>query len=169
MAEILGINPGWLSHGVGELKLKSPNAAQRAEWILAMEEDKTTNDVLFFQMDEVAEMENSTSSILIACPAPHSKMTYATRVKDNTMTSQYGRSYPEDCIIFVDPERAKEAKNGDRVIALIDGENGQKIPTFKQYGDADGQRYLQSINPQYPIITKPFEVIGLVIGMWIPE
>jgi SOS-response transcriptional repressor LexA len=102
---------------------------------------------------------------LIPCPTNHSPNTFATRVKDNTMTAQYGRSYPEGCIIFIDPDRASEAQSGDRVYALIDG----KIPSFKQFGEADGERYLQSINLQYPIITKPFEIKGLVIGCWIPE
>lgn len=102
---------------------------------------------------------------LIPCPADHGPNTFATRVKDNTMTAQYGRSYPEGCIIFIDPDRANEAKSGDRVYALIEG----KIPSFKQYGEADGEHYLQSINLQYPIITRSFEIKGLVIGCWIPE
>jgi SOS-response transcriptional repressor LexA len=101
----------------------------------------------------------------IPCPAPHSPSTFATRVNDNTMTAQYGRSYPEGSIIFIDPERAEEAKNGDRVYAMIEG----TIPSFKQFGSTDGQRYLQCINLQYPIITREFKVAGLVIGMWTPE
>lgn len=102
---------------------------------------------------------------LIPCPGDHGPNTFATRVKDNTMTAQYGRSYPEGSIIFIDPDQAKEAKSGDRVFAVIEG----TIPSFKQYGESDGQRYLQSINLQYPIITRPFEIKGLVIGCWIPE
>jgi SOS-response transcriptional repressor LexA len=101
----------------------------------------------------------------IPCPTDHGDHTFATRVKDNTMTSQYGRSYPEGSIIFIDPDRANEAQSGDRVLAMIEG----TIPTFKQYGEADGERYLQSINLQYPIITREFEITGLVIGMWMPE
>ncbi len=102
---------------------------------------------------------------LIPCPTNHGPNAFATRVKDNTMTAQYGRSYPEGSIIFIDPDRANEAQSGDRVYALIEG----KIPSFKQYGEADGEHYLQSINLQYPIITRPFEIKGLVIGCWIPE
>jgi SOS-response transcriptional repressor LexA len=101
----------------------------------------------------------------IMCPIPHGPKTFATRVNDNTMTGQYGRSYPEGSIIFIDPERVDDVKNGDRVYAMIEG----TIPTFKQFGNSDGQRYLQSINLQYPIITREFNVIGLVIGMWTPE
>jgi SOS-response transcriptional repressor LexA len=104
-------------------------------------------------------------STLIPCPADHGPNTFATRVKDNTMTAQYGRSYPEGSIIYIDPDRAHEAQPGDRVFAIIEG----KIPSFKLYGEADGERYLQSINLQYPIITREFEIKGLVIGMWMPE
>lgn len=101
----------------------------------------------------------------IICPIPHSSKTFATRVKDNTMTAQYGRSYPEGSIIFIDPDRATEAKSGDKVYAMIEG----RIPSFKQYGNSDGQRYLQCINLQYPIITREFDIVGLVIGTWTPE
>jgi SOS-response transcriptional repressor LexA len=102
---------------------------------------------------------------LIPCPANHGPNTFATRVKDNTMTAQYGRSYPEGSIIYIDPDLADTAQSGDRVFAIIEGE----IPSFKLYGEADGQQYLQSINLQYPIITREFKITGLVIGMWIPE
>lgn len=108
---------------------------------------------------------NMINPLRIVCPIPHSAKTFATRVKDNTMSAQYGRSYPEGSIIFIDPERAVEAKSGDRVYAIIEG----KHPSFKQFGEADGQRYLQSINLQYPIITREFKISGLVIGMWMPE
>lgn len=106
-----------------------------------------------------------TTANKIICPVSHGPNTFATRVKDNTMTAQYGRSYPEGSIIFIDPDQAHKAKSGDRVFALIEG----TIPTFKLYGETDGERYLQSINLQYPIITREFEITGLVIGMWMPE
>lgn len=169
MAIALRVSPEWLSSGEGvmlEPRRTFPEVEQRQKWLLGLEDDEVqSNDVLFIEMDDIVDIENSQASTLISCPTKHSNMAYATRVKDNTMTAQYGRSYPEGSIIFVDPERAKEAKNGDRVIAIIEG----KIPTFKQYGEADGQRFLQPINLQYPSITREFEIVGLVIGLWIPE
>ena len=103
---------------------------------------------------------------LVPCPAKHGPNTFAARVKDNTMTAQYGRSYPEGSIIYIDPDQTNAAQPGDRVYALIEG----RTPSFKQYGIADdNQEFLQSINLQYPIITKAFEIKGLVIGMWMPE
>lgn len=115
--------------------------------------------------DQVICIDEAHRSTLIPCPTEHGPNTFATRVKDNTMTAQYGRSYPEGSIIFIDPDRAHEAQPGDRVFAIIEG----RIPSFKLYGEADGERYLQSINLQYPIITREFEIKGLVIGMWVPE
>jgi SOS-response transcriptional repressor LexA len=123
------------------------------------------NTVPLVDWKQLTEPKAHEIAPLIPCPTAHGPNTFATRVKDNTMTAQYGRSYPEGCIIFIDPDRADKAQPGDRVYALIEG----KIPSFKQYGDADGERYLQSINLQYPIITRPFEIKGLVIGCWIPE
>lgn len=162
MAKALRVSPEWLSTGEGEMLNTSKSAQGQQAFI---DGSSRNSDVIFVEMEEIIDIQNSRRSVLIPCPTEHSTSTYATRVKDNTMTAQYGRSYPEGSIIFVDPERANEAQNGDRVVAVIEGE----IVSFKQYGEADGQRYLQPINIQYPSITKPFEIIGLVIGLWIPE
>jgi SOS-response transcriptional repressor LexA len=162
MAKALRVSPEWLSTGEGEMLNADKPAQGQQDFI---DGSSRNSAVIFVEMDEVINIQNSRSSVLIPCPTEHSASSYATRVKDNTMTAQYGRSYPEGSIIFVDPERASEAQNGDRVVAIIEGE----IVSFKQYGEADGQRYLQPINIQYPSITKPFEIIGLVIGLWIPE
>jgi SOS-response transcriptional repressor LexA len=127
------------------------------------EEDKST--VPLIEWNQLTDPSAKKLATFIPCPTSHGPNTFATRVKDNTMTAQYGRSYPEGSIIYIDPDRAHEAKPGDRVFAIIEG----KIPSFKLYGEADGERYLQSINLQYPIITRQFEITGLVIGMWMPE
>lgn len=126
-------------------------------------EDKLT--VPLIDWDMLTDPRAQKLATLIPCPTNHGPNTFATRVKDNTMTAQYGRSYPEGSIIYIDPDRAEEARPGDRVFAMIEGE----IPSFKLYGEADGERYLQSINLQYPIISRPFEISGLVIGMWMPD
>jgi SOS-response transcriptional repressor LexA len=124
-----------------------------------------TLTVPLIEWNQLTDDRASSLSPLIPCPSQHGPKTFATRVKDNTMTAQYGRSYPEGSIIYIDPDKAHEALPGDRVLAIIEG----KIPSFKLYNEADGERYLQSINLQYPIITREFEIIGLVIGMWMPE
>lgn len=98
------------------------------------------------------------------CPANHSASTYALRVWGDSMTAPYGRSYPEGMIIYVDPE--KEAVSGDRVIARV---NGDYDVNFKQLIIEGSRRYLKALNPNWPIITDEFEVIGKVIGAYMEE
>ncbi|MEL7453352.1 MAG: XRE family transcriptional regulator [Pseudomonadota bacterium] len=100
------------------------------------------------------------------CPAPkYSENTYALVVRGDSMTAPFGRSYPNGCIIFVDPE-IRGVSNGDRVIAKI---VGQPEVTFKQFVEEDGRRFLKPLNPAYPVITDEFRVIGKIIGAWQPE
>jgi len=148
---------GWLDtdHRTGNTNKVSDN----------IEHHQINKGVPLLNWDQLTNENSKKLATTIPCPTEHGPNTFATRVKDNTMTAQYGRSYPEGSIIFVDPDRAHETRSGDRVLALIEG----KIPSFKLYGEADGERYLQSINLQYPIITRQFEIKGLVIGVWIPE
>jgi SOS-response transcriptional repressor LexA len=100
----------------------------------------------------------------ILCAAPHSTSSYALKVEGNTMQSSQGKSYPEGAFIFIEPEH--NAQNGDKIIAkILDG----NIYTFKQLAVDAGMQYLQSLNLQYPPITREFEIVGTVIGTWIPE
>lgn len=75
-----------------------------------------------------------------------------------------GRSYPEGTIIYVDPGRTP--MSGERVLARIDI---SREFTFKTFRAEDGRRWLQPSNPQYPAIFEPFQVVGTVVGSFIPE
>lgn len=157
LAGALGVTFGYLVNGEGS-----------SEEIITTNYDHLMNDLHTVPLLEWHYLVSGLECVnppRIPCPTQHGPNTFATRVNDNTMTAQYGRSYPEGSIIFIDPDMADQAKNGDRVYAMIEG----TIPSFKQFGSADGQHYLQCINLQYPIITKAFEIKGLVIGMWMPE
>lgn len=103
----------------------------------------------------------------MACSAAHSASTFALRVRGDSMTAPHGnsRTYPEGCIIFVDPER-RAPVNGERVVAQLDGSNEV---TFKVYKNEDGRQWLQPLNPSHEPIREPFHVIGLVIGKWEDE
>lgn len=102
----------------------------------------------------------------LPCPVRHSPRTYALRVRGDSMTSPHGgRSYPEGSVIFVDPER-RSPYSGQRVVALRTDSNEA---TFKTYKNEDGRQWLHPINPTYPTIFDPFEVLGIVIGAWMPE
>lgn len=94
---------------------------------------------------------------------PHA---YALRVVGDSMTAPYGRSYPDGCIIFVDPDYP--VTNGCRVIA--------KVPTtdeatFKCYVEDAGKKYLMPLNTRYEKIEITTEMIlcGVVRGSFMPE
>lgn len=101
------------------------------------------------------------------CPVTHSERTYALRVRGDSMTAPHGnsRSYPEGCIVFVDPMR-KSPVNGARIIAKLDGSDEVTFKIFKQ---EDGRIWLQPINPMHQPIVDHFRVLGTVIGKWEDE
>lgn len=103
----------------------------------------------------------------LECPTSSSDRTYALRVRGDSMTAPHGnaRSYPEGCIIFVDPLR-KSPVNGARIIAKLDGSDEVTFKVFKQ---EDGRIWLQPINPMHQPITDQFKVLGTVIGKWEDE
>lgn len=103
----------------------------------------------------------------LPCPAAHSQGTFALRVRGDSMTAPHGnsRTYPEGCIIFVDPER-KNPVNGDRIVACLEGSHEV---TFKIYKNEDGRQWLQPLNPSHEPIREAFHVLGTVIGKWEPE
>lgn len=103
----------------------------------------------------------------IECPSSHSERTYALRVRGDSMTAVHGnsRTYPQGCIIFVDPLR-KSPVNGERIIAKLEGSDEVTFKVFKQ---EDGRTWLQPINPTHDKLTEPFKVLGTVIGKWEDE
>jgi SOS-response transcriptional repressor LexA len=94
--------------------------------------------------------------------------TYALRVKGDSMISNNPgeKSYPEGCIIYVDPD--KEVTNGCRVVARI---HANEEATFKKYSEDAGKRYLRPLNKDYePIImTEEMHICGVVVGSWMDE
>jgi SOS-response transcriptional repressor LexA len=101
------------------------------------------------------------------CPVAHSASTYALRVRGDSMTAPTGnvRSYPEGCIIFVDPAK-RSPVNGQRIIAKLDGSDDV---TFKVFKNEDGRIWLQPLNPMHTPIHDRFWVLGTVIGKWEDE
>lgn len=98
------------------------------------------------------------------CPVNHSGSTYALRVRGDSMTAPTGagRTYPEGCFIFVDPEK-RSPVNGDRIVARL--EDSDEV-TFKIYKNEDGRQWLQPLNPHHEPIREKFRVLGTVLGKW---
>jgi SOS-response transcriptional repressor LexA len=101
----------------------------------------------------------------LPCPVTHGPDTFALRVRGDSMTAPYGRTYPEGCIIFVDPD-LRSPDNGQRVLAKLSASDDV---TFKAYKEEDGRRWLQPLNPTHQPIREPFKVLGTIIGKWEDE
>lgn len=93
---------------------------------------------------------------------PHGSRAFALRVRGDSMTAPHGKSYPEGCIIIVEPER-RSPVNGERIVAKLQGSNEV---TFKVFKEEDGRRWLHPLNPSHEPIRQPFSVLGTVIGKW---
>lgn len=166
-AAVLGVSQQWLATGEGPMAAAvAPSGSSNVEpgpdvkgrvplvsWVQAGAWCEACTPV------DVSEVER-----WLDCPVPHSKSTFVLRVRGDSMTAPTGnaRTYPEGCLIFVDPER-RTPVNGDRIVACLVGSNEV---TFKVFKDEDGRRWLQPLNPSHEPIREPFKVLGTVIGKW---
>ncbi|WP_051560194.1 helix-turn-helix domain-containing protein [Marinobacterium jannaschii] len=83
----------------------------------------------------------------VIAPKKLPKNCYALRVVGDSMTAPYGPSFPDGCIIIVDP--TKQPENKSFVVAR---QEGSDEATFKQLAIEGGTRYLKPLNQQYPLI-----------------
>jgi len=78
------------------------------------------------------------------------------------------QTYPDRCIIFIDPTLADKVEHMDVVAATLP-DSGNAF-TFRRLQIEAGQQYLVPINPQFPpMIDRPFKIIGKVIGGLLPQ
>lgn len=95
----------------------------------------------------------------------NSEHTFALRVTGDSMTARFGKSYPEGCIVFVDPDQ-RNPENGDRIVAKLAGSDEVTLKVFTQEA---GRRWLRPLNDSYPPIYDEFTVVGKVVGKWEDE
>lgn len=162
IADALGVETRWLVTGRGEFGGKKISG----EDIHFIENSKVPVVNLKELRKSGAALRIPETSKFIPCPAEHGPRTFAARVESGAMSTPFGdRTYPEGSIIFVDPDRADIAP-GDRVVARILSSGGY---CFKVLQEEAGRQFLSSLNPAFPPISEPFEIIGKVIGKWEPE
>jgi SOS-response transcriptional repressor LexA len=86
---------------------------------------------------------------------------YALRVRGDSMENPRGMpTFPDGCIIIVDPSRA--ADPGRFVVARLDD---TAEATFKQLVEDAGRRYLKPLNPQYDML--PVTKTTSLCGVWV--
>jgi len=175
LAQWLGVRREWLEYGV------QPKETHQESGINAKEAGSSTHPtgrafgkvplISWIQAGTwnkfTSNFENIQVESWLSCPVPISQSGYALKVRGDSMTNPGpGKSYPEGCIIFVDPELKPTI--GDRIIASIPRANEA---TFKILVEDAGVKYLRSANPQYPILPITGETLinGKVIGTFIPE
>jgi SOS-response transcriptional repressor LexA len=170
IATALGVTVDWLELGDGEVDLLSGESRSLgyANTIQGPDNRGFVPVISWVQAGEWADAEDNfqpgEADEFLPCPVAHGMSTFALRIVGDSMTSPTGRSYPEGATIFVDPDQRGGVTTGDRVVAKINGESAVTFKVFIQEGD---RRYLKPLNPQYPIITDEFRVLGKVIGMWL--
>lgn len=161
IAEALGTSPEYLQTGHGPMHAQ-PHSSNVEPGPDTRGSVPLISWVQAGQWCEACEPLPASSDTYLPCPVAHSRSTFALRVKGDSMTAPHGRSYPEGCIIYVDPER-RSPINGDRIIACLD--EGSKV-TFKVYKNEDGRQWLLPLNPQHPPMHERFTVLGTVLGKW---
>lgn len=82
---------------------------------------------------------------------------FALRIEGDSMTSPYGRSYPDGSIAIFNAGN-RNPSNGELVLAKI---NGSDEITFKKYVTDAGNTWLAPLNPNYPTLHVEFRVLAV--------
>ena len=169
LANVLKVNPNWLSTGQGEMTAK-PTIAELQAKINEMQGKvdgvelanpiklvPVINEVQAGRFTEIGDDDFDEWE-----PAHHADGDYWLKIKGDSMTPDFNQGD----LILVSRERVPTT--GNYVVALL--ANDEKA-TFKKYRECfndDGEQYheLIALNSFYPSIDsriKPFEVIGVVL------
>lgn len=158
-ARVLNVDPDWLATGKGRKRKELPNTSPAPS---VKGEVPVISWVQAGTWNEAMDCERQDDLNYLPCISNHSECSFALRVRGDSMTAPYGKTYPEGCIIFVDPE-IRMPSSGDRIIAKV---NGEPEVTFKVFMKEGEKIWLKPLNSQHPIITDEFKVLGKVVGKW---
>lgn len=154
IAAFLRVSYQWLYTGTGEINESSSPSVDGAIRMIPL---RSLSDLKL-------GLPLSNAAQYLPAPVTSGPKTFAVTVEGDAMTGVGPRSYPDGTIIYIDPDLA-DKPIGKRVLARTDG----KV-VFREYKEEAGDVYLMPINPQYrPITSVDIEIIGTVIGSFIPE
>lgn len=181
VAKLLAVQPIWLEAGEGsplseaELdenrRIIEMSPEERTEWLRLRNLGRTRRAITVPSYPEITwEMagspQQSRDETDFEDSARHcSEVNAGERgfwlsIKDSSMTSPAGVTFPEGYVILVSPDI--EPADGHFVIARMPS-RGEA--TFKQFVVDAGDRYLKPLNPSFPV--RPFddswEIVGTVV------
>ena len=163
-AKFLGVNFLWLTEGKGPMRptdnantSPGPDLLGMVPLISFVQAGDWKESIDSFAPNEAEEW--------LRYPKKNGDRVFALRVQGDSMTSATGRSYPDGCVIFVDPEH-RSPPNGARIVAKL---NGTSEVVFKVFMQDAGRIWLRALNRDYDPIREPFKVIGTVVGKWEDE
>ncbi|HHL2712811.1 TPA: LexA family protein [Yersinia enterocolitica] len=154
LAAALGTTTDWLTMGKGN----GPDVSSVKRTVTVREIPVLTHVQSRFEtLDELLKI----ASIKDFIPAPPeaNENCFAVEVQGNSMSSGDGISFPPGSIVTFDS--SIEAVSGDFVLCIL---NDETEATFKQLILDQGQVYLKSLNPEFPMIPTEFlKVVGVAI------
>lgn len=154
LSQLSGVEALWISTGRGP-RLRKDSAileARRVPIISPVQAGAWDEATDPFQPGDSDEVAFTTKEV-----GPNG---YALRVVGDSMTSSSGRSFPEDCVIIIDPRR-RDPLDRQFIVAQL---RGHDAVTFKQFRRDDvGRIWLQPLNPLHQPIHEEFAVLGTVV------
>lgn len=187
-AKALRVNPEWLESGDGVPRvegltedeystLPKMDLVQLQEWERMRHIGLTRRPVKSFSYPEISwdlagapladrELTSYEERIRHTSDADAGENAFWLSVKDSSMTSASGVTFPEGYLILISPDVRPRA--GQYVLARITEHNEA---TFKQLVIDAGDWYLKPLNPEFPMkaFKETWEMIGTVVDAKIPR
>lgn len=157
--KILGISAMWIETGTGPMMVRDSNS-------LSFPTPKAKVPLISWVRagswaDVEVHLDTEQEAWVYADEIRPSSTAFALRVEGDSMTSPTPPSFPDGCIIIVDPDRAPKA--GDFVVAK---DTSTQRATFKRLMTDGSRWYLKPLNTAYPAIEiddPAMRVIGVAV------
>ncbi|WP_190306323.1 MULTISPECIES: LexA family transcriptional regulator [unclassified Pantoea] len=157
LAAALGTSTEWLSTGNG----RGPDVNHIKRTVTVREIPVLSWGMAMTLLDNDTSPAHGTPSIKDYIPAPSisiSENAFAIEISGDSMASSGSVSFPDGTVVIFEPY--EEAFSGDFVFCKFDDD----FATFKQLVQDQGQKFLRSLNPAYPLIPiKDVEIKGIAI------